>query len=70
MTVPVTMNNSKITTKAHTSAAGDVVLKQVQTAPNRRILAAMKSFRVDDETPQSMIDLLRRMERAEALRGS
>lgn len=69
MIVPVTMS-SKNTTKGHTSAAGDVVLKQVQTAPNRRILASMKTFSVDNETPQAMVDLLRKMERAEALRRS
>jgi hypothetical protein len=42
-----------------------VVMKQIQTATNRRLLRSMPSFGVDQETPDAMVDLLRRMEMAE-----
>jgi hypothetical protein len=43
----------------------DVVLHQIQTSPNRRLLAGIDSFRVPEGTPDSMVDLLRKMDAAE-----
>ncbi|VVS98224.1 hypothetical protein [Rhizobium sp. EC-SD404] len=43
----------------------NVVLHQIQTSPNRRLLAGMDSFRVPEGTPDAMVDLLRRMDAAE-----
>ncbi|AZN70178.1 hypothetical protein D5400_01805 [Georhizobium profundi] len=43
----------------------DVVLHQIQTSPNRRLLAGMDSFRVPEGTPDAMVDLLRKMDAAE-----
>jgi hypothetical protein len=46
-----------------------VVLRQIQTTPNRRILSGMPSFRVESGVPDAMADMLRLLERAEARRG-
>ena len=43
----------------------DVVLNQIQTQPNRRVLLVMEPFRVPGHLPDTMVDLLRRMEMAE-----
>lgn len=49
-----------------TSRVDDVLLRQIQTTPNRRMLKGMKTFRLESDTPTEMVDLLRRMEAAEA----
>ncbi len=43
----------------------ELVLKQIQTAPNRRILSAMPSFKLDTDLPDDMMDLLRQIQAAE-----
>ena len=42
-----------------------LVLKQIQTAPNRRILTAMTPFKLDAGMPDDMMDLLRQLQAAE-----
>lgn len=49
-----------------TKRLDDVVVRQIQTKPNKRMLSRMPSFRVSQETPQAMLDLLRQMDMAEA----
>lgn len=52
-----------------TASTDRIVLKQIQMPANRRILHGMKSFNLDTETPDSMKDMLRRLERAESRRA-
>jgi hypothetical protein len=42
-----------------------LVLTQIQTAPNRRILSSMPPFKLETELPDGMMDLLRQLQAAE-----
>ena len=49
-----------------TKQLDDLVVRQIQTKRNSRMLGRMPSFRVEQDTPDGMMDLLRQMERSES----
>ncbi|WP_099865807.1 hypothetical protein [Pararhizobium haloflavum] len=62
------MQRQNANERAADPAIDRAVLNNIQTAPNRRMLGRIPSFRLEDETPEPMRDLLRRMEQAERRR--
>ena len=52
-----------------TKKLDDLVVKHIQTAPNKRQLCRMPSFQIQHDTPGQMTELLRQLEKAESQTG-
>ena len=59
------MSREQKTTIREEDGTDRLVLKQIQTAPNRRILSSMPPFRLDADLPDDMMRLLRQLQSAE-----
>jgi hypothetical protein len=59
-------NTSIHSTENDNEAHAHVVFRHLHSATNRRVLQGMSSFRPAEEMPDSMADLLRRLDIAES----